>query len=78
MTGRSDLHDHRPHRQIRHKMAVHNVDVDAVGAGLFGFADLFAKTGEIGGQDGRGQFDIEIAHGSAFLRSGVMVRRADA
>ena len=39
------LDDDRPHADVGHEMAVHDIDVDAVGAGLFRLADLFAQSG---------------------------------
>jgi hypothetical protein len=34
----------RTHRQVRHKMSVHDVDMDHSGASLLNQPDLFAKT----------------------------------
>jgi len=46
------LHDRRAKRNVRNEMAVHDVDVDAVRAGAFGFGHLFAETAEVGREDG--------------------------
>ena len=35
---------------VRHKLAVHDVEVQPVGAGPFGAGGFFAQAGEIGGQ----------------------------
>jgi hypothetical protein len=32
-------------------MAVHDIDVNAVGAGLLGFPDLLSQAGKVGSQD---------------------------
>ena len=42
-------HDVGPHREIRDEAAVHDVPMDAVGAGLLEFHALFAKAAEVGG-----------------------------
>ncbi len=55
--GPQRLHDHGAHADVRHEVAVHDVHVDAVGAGGLGLADLLAQPGEVGGQDRRRQLD---------------------
>ena len=45
--------DVRADRNVRHEMAVHDVDMDPVGAGGIDRAHLLAELGEIGGQDRR-------------------------
>ena len=50
-----DRHDHRrPHCQVRHEMAVHDVDVDQVGPASLYRCNPRPQRGEIGRQDGRG------------------------
>ena len=46
--------DIRPDRNVGHEMAVHDVDMDPVGAGGIDRAHLFAEFCEIGGEDRRG------------------------
>ena len=53
------LDDLRPERDVGHEVAVHDVDVDAVGAGRVDRAHLLAEPGEVGGED-RGR-DLERA-----------------
>ena len=48
------LHHVRADGDIRHEVAVHDVDVDPVGAGGIDRAHLLAELGEVGGQDRRG------------------------
>ena len=48
------LHHIRPERDDRHEMAVHDVEMDPVGAGGFDRAHLLGELGEVGGQDRRG------------------------
>ena len=48
------LHHRRADGEVGHEMAVHDVDVDPVGAGLVDRADFLAELGEVGGQDRRG------------------------
>ena len=45
------LHHRRADGDVRDEMAVHDVDVDPVGAGLVDRAHLLAEPREIGGQD---------------------------
>ena len=52
------LDDDRPHRDRRDEVAVHDVDVDDLGAGLEHRADLLAEPREVGGQDRRGDHQI--------------------
>ena len=52
--GRSAFTTRRADRQIGDEMAVHDVDVDPVGAGRVDRADFLAELREIGGQDRRG------------------------
>ena len=56
MGGGSDaLHDDRPHGNVGDEMAVHDINVDVVGAGCRHFGHLLPQAGEVGGKDGRGQ-----------------------
>ena len=48
------LDDIRPDRDVGHEMAVHDVDMDPVGAGGIDRAHFFAQFREIGGEDRRG------------------------
>ena len=50
------LHHRRTDRQVGHEMAVHDVDVDPVGAGLIDRAHFLAEPGEVRGED-RGRDD---------------------
>ena len=43
-------------------MAIHDVDVEGVGASLFDDADLLAELREIGGEDGGQDFDARVGH----------------
>ena len=52
--GRSAFTTAGPNGQVGHEMAVHDVDVDPVGAGLVDRTHFLAEAGEIGGQDGGG------------------------
>ena len=56
------LDDERPHADVGDELAVHDVHVDAVGAGAFGLLDLLAQAGEVGGEDGRGDLH-SVGHG---------------
>src|SRR4051794_15116204 len=56
------LDDNRPHADIRHEMAVHDIDMNAISAGLVRFTNLFAEAGEVGGEDGGGEFDHWHCH----------------
>ena len=51
--------DQRPHRERRHEVAVHDVDVDDARAGVEHLADLVAQAGEVGGED-RGGDPVEL------------------
>ena len=39
------------------EVAVHHVDVNHFGPGLFGSRDLLAEPGEVGGENRRGEFE---------------------
>ncbi len=45
------LHHARPDGDVGHEMAVHDVDMDPVGAGGVDGVHFLAETGEIGGQN---------------------------
>ena len=47
------LADDRTHAQIGHEMAIHHVDMNAVGSGLGRLANEFTQSGKVGGQNGR-------------------------
>jgi hypothetical protein len=47
-------------------VSVHNVEVKYVGATTFNSLDLLTKSREVGGQDGRRDFDVAIARHSNF------------
>ena len=53
--------DERPHRDRRHEVAVHDVDVDDARAGVEHLADLVPEAGEVGGQD-RGGDAVQLGH----------------
>jgi hypothetical protein len=60
------FYDKRADGDIRHKMAIHDVDMNPVGAGRLNGLNFFAETREIGGQNGWGdQF-----HRVSFLSTG--------
>ena len=61
------LHHLRTEGNIRHEMAVHDVDVDDVAAGRHDVADRFAEPREIAGENG-GE-DFQRAHGLLGLGS---------
>ncbi len=48
-------HDRRPHRNVGYEVSIHDVDVDAVGAGALRLHDLLAQPREIRGEDRRGE-----------------------
>jgi hypothetical protein len=54
------LDDGRAHRQVRHEVAIHHVDVDAVGSGLCRLRHLLTQAGEVGGEN-RGR-QLHVAH----------------
>ncbi len=43
--------DRRPHAQVRNEMAVHDIDVDSLGASFFNLENLLAQSSKIRGQD---------------------------
>lgn len=43
--------------EVGDEVAVHDIDMDVVGTGFVDGADFFAQAGEIGGEDGGGDFD---------------------
>ena len=45
------LDNERPQRDVRHKIAVHDIDMQPVGAGGFNGLKLVFEPGEIGGND---------------------------
>jgi hypothetical protein len=45
--------DERPNRDRRHEMSIHHVEVDDACARLHDHLDLFAETGEVGGENRR-------------------------
>ena len=47
-------HQERTHRQIRDEVAVHDIDVNPIGAGLLTSLDLVPQTQVIGRNNGRG------------------------
>jgi hypothetical protein len=62
--------DHgRADRKIRNEMAVHDVQVENGGSALDGRQCLFAKTREVSGKDGRGDFYHVAIQLAAFARS---------
>ena len=64
--GPDRFDDIRADRNVGHEMAVHDVDMDPVGAGGIDRADLLAELGEIGGEDRRGD-DERTVHGVHLL-----------
>jgi hypothetical protein len=63
------LHDQGPDRDVGDEVAVHNVEVKEIGAGLLRPADLFSETGEVGGKKGRCDQDT-IPPGDDFFERG--------
>jgi hypothetical protein len=62
------LDDHRAHREIRDEVPIHHVHVDAIGSPLRRFRHLLAQTGEIGGENRRGQLhDAHVVDASKML-----------
>ena len=57
-------HDRRADGDVGHEVAVHDVDVDPVGAGGIDGADLLAERGEVGGENRRGD-EGRAGHGVA-------------
>src|SRR3569833_2870303 len=57
----------RSHREIRHKMPVHDVDMDHFGAGLFNRTNFFAQPHEIRGENGGN----DLNHSSLTIAEGV-------
>ena len=55
------LHDGRADGQVGDEMAVHDIHMDIIGAGLFHGPDLFAEAGEVGGKNGRGDLHCLFA-----------------
>ena len=45
------LDDRRPHAEVRNKVAVHDIDVDSLGASFFNLENLLAQSSKIRGQD---------------------------
>ena len=57
------LNDSRAIGNIRHEMAVHHIEMNPFRPGFGHIAHFFAKAGEIGGEDGRGNADRSCGHG---------------
>ena len=56
--------DHgRPEGNVRHEVAVHDVDVDDGSAAALGCCNFVGEVREVGGQDGECQFDQGVAPG---------------
>ena len=51
------LDDRRAQRDVRHVRAVHDIDVDVIGAGVRDTLDLIGQVSKIGGKDGRCNLD---------------------
>ena len=60
MYGRIAFTTFGPEGEVGHEVAVHDVDMDPVGAGRVDGAHLLAKPREVGGEDGGG--DEGLAH----------------
>ena len=60
--GPQRFDDRHSHGQVGNEVAVHHVDVDAIGSGRFGLGHLRAQSGKIGRQDRRSEFDVIVAH----------------
>ena len=70
LRARPDAFDEaRPEGDVRHEMAVHDIDMHPVAARFVDGADLLAEAGEIGREDGGGNKDIP-AHGFPILLFG--------
>jgi hypothetical protein len=54
--------DGRPHREVRHEVPIHDIDVDPISPSPRGLGDLLAQAGKIGREDGRGQFHSAFVH----------------
>src|SRR4051794_25073329 len=55
--GPKRLQDRGAHAEVRHEMAVHHIDVNAIRPRCLHLAYLLAKSGEVGGQDRGGDTD---------------------
>ena len=54
--------DRRPKRNVIDEMAVHDVEMEPIGAGLFGAMDLGFELREIRGENGRSDEDFRVRH----------------
>lgn len=41
-------HDQRPHRDVRHELPIHHINMNQITPGGLGFLNLLAQPGEIG------------------------------
>ncbi len=60
---------HGAERNVRHEMAVHYIDMDAVRSTVFGLGNLFTQASEIGCENGRSNFDSVLEHEVSSLAS---------
>src|SRR5271154_6726524 len=51
------VHDRRTERDVRHKSAVHDIDMDPIGAGFVDCPDFLSEPEQIGGQNWGGDDD---------------------
>ena len=64
--GLKALNDHGAEGDVGDEPAIHDVQMDIVGACFGSFGDLLAQPGEVGGEDGRGQFYLRARiHGQS-------------
>ena len=56
--------DHRAQRDVGHETAIHDIDMNPIGARQIDRAHLFGQTAEIRRQDGRRDNDRPTAHRS--------------
>ncbi len=54
--------DRRPERNVIDEVAVHDVEMQPIGAGFFGAMDLGFETGEVRGEDGWSDEDFLMRH----------------
>ena len=54
--------DSGPERNIIDEVAVHDVEMEPIGAGFLGTVDLGFETGEVRGEDGRSDEDLGRGH----------------
>src|SRR5262245_47030084 len=62
------LDDYGAEGNVRHKMTIHHIHVDAVGAAPLGLGHLLAQPSEVSSENRGGQFDRSVVHACAHDR----------